>query len=140
MIRCLKQQLEGEVEIHFLTKKKFATIFEANPYLTAVHSFDENISEVMPLLQEEGFDYVVDLHHNIRSQLVKRRLKTLNFTFNKVNFQKWLLVNLKINRLPSLHVVDRYFETVKPLGVKNDGKGLDYFIPPIKEIDVSFVF
>ena len=26
-------------------------------------------------------------------------------------------------------IVDRYLEAVEPLGVKNDGKGLDYFIP-----------
>ena len=34
------------------------------------------------------------------------------------------------SRLPDVHIVDRYMETVKPLGVVNDGKGLDYFITP----------
>ncbi|MBU6343262.1 MAG: glycosyltransferase family 9 protein, partial [Bacteroidetes bacterium] len=33
--------------------------------------------------------------------------------------------------LPDVHVVDRYFEAVKPLKVINDGKGLDYFLPEI---------
>jgi ADP-heptose:LPS heptosyltransferase len=33
--------------------------------------------------------------------------------------------------------VDRYFEAVKKLGVKNDGKGLDYFIPGEEEVDIS---
>jgi len=28
------------------------------------------------------------------------------------------------------HIVERYLETVKIFGVHNDGRGLDYFIPP----------
>jgi ADP-heptose:LPS heptosyltransferase len=32
-------------------------------------------------------------------------------------------------KLQVSHVVDRYLETLKPLGITNDGKGLDYFIP-----------
>ena len=47
------------------------------------------------------------------------------------------MVNLKINRLPKVHIVDRYLQTVKKLGVQNDGAGLDYFIPTKDEVDVS---
>jgi heptosyltransferase-2 len=36
--------------------------------------------------------------------------------------------------MPDRSIVERYFETVKPLGVKNDGRGLDYFLPPGKEL------
>ena len=50
-------------------------------------------------------------------------------SFDKLNFQKWLLVNFKINRMPDIHIVDRYLKTVESLGVKNDNQGLDYFIP-----------
>jgi heptosyltransferase-2 len=38
--------------------------------------------------------------------------------------------------MPHEHIVDRFFETVKPLGVINDGEGLDFFINPHDEIDV----
>ncbi len=31
--------------------------------------------------------------------------------------------------MPNVHIVDRYMETVAPLGVTNDDEGLDYFIP-----------
>jgi heptosyltransferase-2 len=31
--------------------------------------------------------------------------------------------------LPKVHIVDRYLDTVRSFGVRNDGKGLDYFIP-----------
>ncbi len=39
--------------------------------------------------------------------------------------------------MPAIHIVDRYMETVEQLGIKNDGKGLDYFIPPSDEITIA---
>jgi ADP-heptose:LPS heptosyltransferase len=51
--------------------------------------------------------------------------------------QKWLMVNFRINRLPDTHIVDRYLDTVRLFDVKNDDKGLDYFIPPGDEVDPS---
>jgi ADP-heptose:LPS heptosyltransferase len=36
--------------------------------------------------------------------------------------------------LPEVHIVDRYFKAVESLGIINDGKGLDYFIPAAEEI------
>ena len=46
-------------------------------------------------------------------------------------------MNFKIDRLPDVHIVERYFEAVRPLQVKNDGLGLDYFIAPSDEIGAS---
>lgn len=129
VIRCLKQQMDGETEVHYITKKKFSCLLEANPYLTKVHVIENNVSEVIDELKALHFNYVIDLHCNIRSSQIKRQLKTLAFTVNKINRQKWLMVNFKINRLPDVHIVDRYMETMKALSIHNDGKGLDYFIP-----------
>ncbi|MFT6167062.1 MAG: heptosyltransferase-2 [Vicingaceae bacterium] len=133
VIRCLKKQLEGEVEIHYLTKKSYKSLLENNPYVTKIHSIEKSTNEVIEVLQKEGFDYVVDLHKNLRSSRVKRKLEGLSFSFDKLNWQKWLLVNLKINRMPKIHIVDRYLRSVKALGIENDGDGLDYFIR--KEIE-----
>ncbi len=129
VLRRLKLQLEGDTEIHFLTKKKFTTLLEANPYVTKIHTIEKTVQEVLPELENLNFDYIIDLHNNIRTSVIKRRLKTLSFTFNKLNFQKWLWVNLGINRMPNVHVVDRYLDTIKAFGTADDGKGLDYFIP-----------
>lgn len=137
VLRRLAQQLEGETEIHFLTKKKFASILEANPNVHRIHTIDQSVQEVMPELEALDFDYVIDLHNNIRSRIVKRKLKRLNFTFNKLNITKWLWVNLGINRMPNVHVVDRYLETIAAFGTTDDGKGLDYFIP--EQIAPSFI-
>ena len=37
--------------------------------------------------------------------------------------------------LPKKHIVDRYVDTVSHLGVRNDGKGLDYFLSKSDQLD-----
>lgn len=128
VVRCLKNQLEN-VEIHFVTKQKYACILQSNPNIKKVHVFDDNFPELFHELNSEKFDYIIDLHRNFRSGRIKRRVKGKSFSVNKLNWQKMLLIRFKINRLPKTHIVDRYMETVSALGVKNDRKGLDYFIP-----------
>ncbi len=126
VIRCISEQLDAEV--HFLTKNKFKGILQHNPYLTKVFGIDQNISEIIQDLKAEQYDYIIDLHKNLRTQEVKLRLGLKSYTFNKLNIAKWLKVNLKINQLPNKHIVDRYFEGIQGLNVKNDDRGLDYFI------------
>ncbi len=65
---------------------------------------------------------------------MKRSLGKKSFSFSKLNIEKWWYTNFKRNRLPAVHIVDRYMETVAPFGVCNDGAGLDYFIPPADEL------
>jgi ADP-heptose:LPS heptosyltransferase len=136
VIRCLKEQVEG-AEIHYLTKKQFAPVLQANPFIDKLHVLGDTLGEVTDKLKEESFDYIIDLHNNLRSRIVKSRLKRVAFSFDKLNREKWLLVNLRINRLPDIHIVDRYLETVRLFDVKNDGKGLDYFIPSKEEVALS---
>ncbi len=127
VIRALKTQLD--CELHVLTKNTFSGLYSTNPHIDTIHSFNKKLSEVIPSLRATNFDFVVDLQKNLRSFRIKQALKKPSASFPKLNTQKWLLVNLKLNRLPQQHIVDRYFEAVASLGVKNDGKGLDYFIP-----------
>ncbi|MCB0806257.1 MAG: glycosyltransferase family 9 protein [Bacteroidales bacterium] len=133
VVRCLKQQLP-EAEIHFVTKSFFLPVLKANPYIDKIYSIREKIEEVIPDLKMENYDHIIDLHKNFRSKGVILKLKKPASSFDKINLQKWMAVNLKINSLPNIHIVDRYFEAVKRLGIKNDQKGLDYFIPEEDEI------
>jgi len=129
VIRCLKQQVEN-AEVHYLTKQNFKGIIETNPYVDKLHILQDDLAAVIEALRKEEFDYIIDLHHNIRTLKVKRALhKVPAISFNKLNIQKWLLTALKINMMPPVHIVDRYLDTLKSFGVKNDNKGLDYFIP-----------
>jgi ADP-heptose:LPS heptosyltransferase len=127
VIRCLKKQVPG-AEIHFLTKSAYLQILSSNPYIDKIHCLEQSLPAVIAELMREDFDYVIDLHHNLRSMKVKDALRVKSFSFNKLNIRKWVLTSFKWDFLPDMHVVDRYMETVAHLGVQNDGAGLDYFI------------
>ena len=127
VIRCVKQQVPNAT-VHFLTKFGFRSIIENNPYIDKLHLLQDDLPGMIDRLLAEKYDCVLDLHHNLRTLKVKQALKVKSFSFNKLNLQKWLLTAFKINALPQVHIVDRYMETAKPLGVINDGKGLDYFL------------
>ncbi len=128
LLRCLKEQVK-DAEVHFLCKEQYIPILQANPYLDKIHSLADNSQESIRDLKTEGFDYILDLQNNIRSLNIKRSLKRMYFTVNKINLKKWLMVNFKLNRLPDKHITDRYLDTAKLFDIKNDNKGLDYFIP-----------
>lgn len=135
VVRCIKQQLPG-VEVHFLTKRKFKGVIEHNPYIDKLVCIESSIGEVASELRKERYDHLVDLHHNSRTLQLKALLGKTALSFNKLNLEKMLMVNFRINRLPDKHIVDRYFEAIAPLGVRNDRQGLDYFIPPNDEINI----
>lgn len=135
VVRCLKQQTGAEV--HFLTKTAYEQILLPNPHIDRVFSFQKDVREVLPALQAERYDLVVDLHRNLRSFHVKWSLGRPTRSFDKLNFEKWLLVNTGIDRLPDVHIAERYMQTVRHLGVVYDGQGLDYFIPPEEEVQIS---
>jgi ADP-heptose:LPS heptosyltransferase len=136
VIRCISKQIKDS-EIHFLTKKAFHPVLKANPHLHKIHLLEKGLNEIIPQLVKENFDFVIDLHNNLRSSLVKFKLKSPSRSFDKLNFEKWLLVNFKINKMPGVHIVDRYMKAAASLGIVNDGKGLDYFIPNEEEIDLQ---
>lgn len=135
ILRCIKQQLK-DVELHYLTKQNFLNVIENNPYVDRFFAIKGGLNEIIPQLKKENYDYVIDLHHNVRTLRLKRALGKKTFSFNKLNLEKWLMVHLKLNRLPHQHIVDRYFETVSSLGVFNDNKGLDHFIHEKDQINI----
>ncbi len=128
VIRVLKQQLGAEV--HFLTKKQFASLLTPNPYLSKIIEFDGNLRQVRLELKAQQYDRIIDLHNNLRSRLITWGMWRRTNRFDKLNWRKWWLVRWKRNILPKVHIVDRYLAACKDLGIQADGKGLDFFISP----------
>ncbi|WP_044515021.1 glycosyltransferase family 9 protein [Hymenobacter sp. DG25B] len=136
VVRAIKQQVPG-AEVHFATKPGYRSLLEANPYVDKAHYLTGSLRELVQELRAEQFDFIVDLHNNLRTSLIKLQLGVKSAAFDKLNWRKWLLVNLKINTLPEVHIVDRYLVAAAPLGVRNDGQGLDYFIPAAAEVSLA---
>lgn len=136
VVRCLKKKYP-DAEIHYATKKAFHSVLKHNPYISKFHLLDNSFDELADKLKQEHYDYVIDLHNNQRTLLLKLRMGVKSYSFNKLNIEKWLMVNFKINRLPDTHIVDRYLETCAKLGITNDGEGLDYFLGAEDKVDVA---
>ena len=128
VVRCLKLQIP-EAEIHFLTKPNYKFILENNPYIDKIHTLEDSILNTIASLKSTHFDLVIDLHNNLRTFIIKSLLDIPSVAFDKLNWEKSLLVWMKYHIMPEKHIVDRYLETIKSLGVSNDNKGLDYFLP-----------
>ena len=142
VVRCLRKKYP-EAEIHYLTKQAFRGIVATNPYIDKVHILVDSFELMLHELKIEEYDCIIDLHHNLRTLRIKRFPKGVkSFSFDKLNIEKYVYVNFKMNVLQKKHIVDRYLETVKSLGVEDDGMGLDFFIPDAdvvnnKDIPVS---
>ena len=135
VVRMLKKQLNAQV--HYLTKSSYVSLLKNNPYIDSVYQIENSISEVIADLKKEKYDYIIDLHSNLRTQILKFRLGVHAKSFNKLNIEKFMLTYFKLDNMPKIHVVDRYLETVKHLGIKNDNLGLDFFLSASDKIDVS---
>lgn len=125
IVRRLYQQ--RAVEIHYLTKSRFSNLLEHNPYIERVWTIDSEIDEVLQELREQRFHAVVDLHRNVRTWRLKRALGVKSSTFSKLNVRKWIFVNFHLSVMPSIHIVDRYMEALRPWSIQDDGAGLDFF-------------
>lgn len=128
VVRCLKQQLPN-AEVHFLTKPAFKYIYDDNPYVDKVHLLKATLGETIADIKAEGFDHIIDLHNNLRTTIIKLRTGIPASTYKKQTVKKWLSLRFRLrNLVEPTHLVERYMQTVKFLGVKNDGKPIDYFI------------
>lgn len=131
VVRCIKKAIP-HAEIHYATKASYAPILEHNPYIDRLHLLHPNHFTIwLQDLKSLQFDFVVDLHHNLRTARIKWALKAPSDSFPKLNIQKWLSVRFGSTRfLPQNHIVHRYFKAVQKLQVTYDGAGLDFFEGP----------
>ena len=136
VVRCLKTQLP-DAEIHYLTKKRNADLLQANPHIHQIHLLGDSLSETIRELKAQHFDFIIDLHNNLRSLRVKLALQTRSASFNKLNFRKFFLTRLKLNLMPEMHIVDRNMATLSRFDIVNDGLGLEHFIPEEDEFSID---
>lgn len=143
VLRCIKKSFP-HCTLHFLTKPAYQTLLKPNPFIDGLHLWEGK--PTIKTLQNEKFDFVIDLHRNLRTRRLKWALRSKHpslrwRSFNKINFQKWLSVRLKSKKvLPNKHIVHRYLQPVLDLGVQFDNKGLDFFIESHNRIDPTSLF
>ena len=135
VVRTVHNQLN--CEIHFLIKDSFRDLVKHSPFVHSVHSLSESLGSTISELQKENFDLILDLQKNRKSKKITKELNTETLTFSKLNVKKWILVQSGINLLPKSHLIDRYFDSLKDLGIKNDGLGNELFIPSSASVSID---
>ena len=137
VLRILQNGLEGGAELHMVVRKRYVPVIEHHPRVSKIFSFENTVQEVMEPLSLEGYDYIIDLQNNLRSNLIKKRLGVLAFTVEKKNLAKFVWIKLGFKwEIP--HIVQRYIDTLKTLGLSDDGQGLEFEIPMGVHVDLPF--
>ncbi len=134
VVRCLKKQLP-RAEIHFLTKPAFKFIYDNNPYVDQLLLLKPDLSDTIKEIKAGQYNYIIDLHNNLRTALIKIRTGIPSSTYKKQAIRKWLSLKLNLKLVPPVHLVDRYMKTVAFLGVKNDEQPIDYYIKEDYQLD-----
>lgn len=127
VVRCLKTQLP-QAEVHFLTKPAFKYIYDNNPYVDKLLLLKPTLAETIAEIKANQYDYIIDLHNNLRTALIKLKTGIRSSTYRKQPVRKWLSLKFKLKLVEPIHLVERYMKAVDFLGVKNDGKPIDYYI------------
>ena len=127
-VRAIKTQFP-HIKIDMLIREEYADVIKLNPYISNKFLFKKNGKSNNALLEQlrsNNYELIIDLQNNLRSKKVVSSLKIKSVKFDKRSFDKFLLVNFKINKLkeaPQIHV--RYSKTIQNL--KLDNQGLDLF-------------
>lgn len=100
-------------QIDYVTKKSFKSLLAACHGIENVFVLEESLSELKKQIDFRSYDAVLDLHHNLRTQLLTAFTGAHVYRFPKNNWQKWLLTRFKIKPKRRIHVVERYLETLK---------------------------
>jgi ADP-heptose:LPS heptosyltransferase len=127
VVRCLKKQLP-DTEVHFLTKPAFKYIYDNNPYVDKLLLLKDTLFETIKEIKAENYDYIIDLHNNVRTRLIKLNAQVKSSTYKKQSIRKWLSLKFNIKLVEPIHLVDRYMKAVDFLGVKNDNEPIDYYV------------
>jgi ADP-heptose:LPS heptosyltransferase len=123
----MKQQLP-DAELHFLSKRCFEDVTACNPYIDRFYYYEKNLEELIGQLKKEQYDYVIDFQKNVRSYKIRAALNVKVLSYKKLRLEKFFLTKLHVDIMPGRHITQRCLDTVKSLGVEDDGYGLDYFL------------
>ncbi len=144
LLRVFRKSVGNSARVDFVVRKEYAELVQFSHHLSIVHEYDVNsgykgLQELGKQLRAEQYDLVIDIHDSIRTKYLRSVCKAKDvLVMDKRKLERWLMVNLKRNAYSDdLSVADRYIETVEELGIKNDNKGLEIFIPDSTLFEIS---
>ncbi len=122
-----------EADIDFVIKKKFAGLIHSNPHINRVYEYNDlgptKVSDFAKRFTGSEYDYIFDLHNNLRSIYLRHKINAKNkYYIRKNKLAQIAFVKLKNRQLyPYKDIPQRYLDVGHPAGISDDGKGLEIF-------------
>ena len=111
-----------DTAVHVLTKPAFGVVFRNHPGASHTLSWQpsEGIGALARSIRRGEYDWVVDLHDNLRTRLLRLLVRGPRWSvYRKGAIRRRLAVKLgRPGLLGSEHVVDRYVRTLGSMGVE----------------------
>ncbi|MEK7818490.1 MAG: glycosyltransferase family 9 protein [Bacteroidota bacterium] len=144
LLRILRESAGKNSQIDFVVKTEFAELVFSNHNLSLIHEYDsktgfKGLKSLARKLKKEKYDLVIDLHDNLRTKYLRNFCEPKEVVSVQKNiWERFQLVYLKRNTYSSIkHVAEKYLQTLKDYGIKNDNKGNEIFIPDTTQFGVS---
>ena len=134
LLRLLRARFPNG-QIDYVTRSEYTELIKSNQNLNRTYGFDarqgfDGLRTLKQNIKAERYDLIVDIHDSLRSKYLRSLRGPTRVIVDKRVLERSMLVNFKKNVYKDVvSVVDRYIETVRDLGVVNDGKGLELHIP-----------
>ncbi len=119
--------------IDFVIKQRFIDLIRFNPHINHIYSIVESegihgLLAIRDQIKRQRYDYIFDLHNNIRSLILTKGLPVKIARMQKDKWKRALLVYLKINLYQKpIPIPIRYLQVGKMAGIKDDAHGLEIF-------------
>lgn len=137
LTRILRQAFPDSL-IDFILSSPYAEIYKFNKNINNLLIYDKNLSrkqikefksKIIELNNGEKYDLIIDLQNNLRSHFLRNGLSYNIFKTKKYRLAKIAQVYFKKNILKEiLPIPIRYLNTLTPLNIKDDGKGLELWL------------
>jgi lipopolysaccharide heptosyltransferase II len=136
LVRLLRQRFP-HCQIDYLTRSEYAELLRTNPHISTLLEFPaggsfRDLRRHRRAIRSTHYDVIFDIHGSLRSRFLTLGMRGVR-RINKRKLARWLLVHLKrdlYHRLGgSPGITQRYLETAHSLGISDDGKGSEVFVP-----------
>jgi len=124
-----------EAELHYVVRKEYADLLRWNPHIDNLITVDvsqgrRGLETLNLALCTEHFDAVFDLHHHLRTRIIRNGVSGHIHSIDKRALRRLLLVGAHLNTYGTVvPVPERYIETAARYGVVADTLGPELFLP-----------
>ncbi|MFM8595665.1 MAG: glycosyltransferase family 9 protein [Flavobacteriales bacterium] len=127
-----------DCQIDYVTKKSYRSLLDACVGLNQVFILESSLGSLKQQIDFRSYDAVLDLHHNLRTQLLTAFTGAKTFRFPKNNWQKWLLTRCKIKPGQRVHVVERYLQTLQAaFSLEITAPEANYLVPVQEQFSIE---